>query len=651
MPQKRSHRIAIALILLGAALLALALLWDWNWLRPLIERQASVALGRQVTLRHFDVQMARHPLLVVDGLSIANPPEFNAEQQFATAERLALRIDPWPLFHHELRLLAIDVTSMQGDLWTNPAGHSNWTFTFPKSEGSDTAVEVGNLNISDSTIHIVDPQFKADFTLKLHTEKPNGDGESQLHVEANGTYAGQPISGRFIGGSILSLRDESHPYPVDLEVSNGPTHITLKGTLQRPLQLGGADLDLRLRGNDLAALYPLTGVPLPPTAPYQLRGKLDYTQRRVSFHKFSGTVGSSDLRGNLDVDLSGERRLVTAELDSDKVVLADLAGFIGATPGKAHESAQGQAQADQAKPGARVLPDLPINLPRIRAADLDVRYRGKRIESATMPFDNFSAHFIIRDGYLSVKPLSFGIGRGQIVANVELDGHQNPVRARGDVDFRRVDLKDLVRKSSLVKGTGVVGGLARIDTTGNSLADMLGNGNGDLKLFMHHGELSAVLVSLAGLEFGKALLAALGIPSQTEIRCAVSDFELKQGVLGTRTLLIDTDAANIVGDGNINLRDETLDYRVRTQPKHFGVGSFRAPILVTGSLNDPKVRPDYKTLAARGGAALALGVFLTPLAALLPTIGLGLGEDNDCKALVESLRSAAQAPPVDAKGK
>jgi uncharacterized protein involved in outer membrane biogenesis len=641
MPQKRSHRIAIALLLLGAALLALSLLWDWNWLRPLIERQASVAMGRQVTLRHFDVQLARHPLLVVDGLSIANPAEFNAEQQFATAERLAMRIDPWPLFHHELRLLAIDVTSMQGDLWTNPEGHSNWTFTFPKSEGPDTTVEVGNLNISDSTIHIVDPKFKADFTLKLHTEKPVGDSESQLHVEAKGTYAGQPISGRFIGGSILSLRDELHPYPVDLELSNGPTHITLKGTLQRPLQLGGADLDLRLRGDDLSALYPLTGVPLPPTAPYQLRGKLDYTQQRISFHKFSGTVGSSDLRGDLKVDLSGERRLVTAELDSDKVVLADLAGFLGASPGK--------AKAVQSKSGKRVLPDLPINLPRIRAADLDVRYRGKRIESESMPFDNFSAHFIIRDGYLSVKPLSFGIGRGQIVANIELDGRRNPVRTQGDVDFRHVDLKDIVRKSSLVKGTGVVGGLARIDTTGNSLADMLGHGNGDLKLFMHHGELSAVLVSLAGLEFGKALLAALGIPSQTEIRCAVSDFELKQGVLGTRTLLIDTGAANIVGDGNVNLRDETLDYRVRTQPKHFGVGSFRAPILVTGTLNDPKIRPDYKTLAARGGAALALGVFLTPLAALLPTIGLGLGEDNDCKALVESLRSAA--PPADAKGK
>jgi hypothetical protein len=39
-----------------------------------------------------------------------------------------------------------------------------------------------------------------------------------------------------------------------------------------------------------------------------------------------------------------------------------------------------------------------------------------------------------------------------------------------------------------------------------------------------------------------------------------------------------------------------------------------------------------------------LGVFLTPLGALLPTIQLGLGKDNDCGELLQTARQTRNAP-------
>ena len=62
--------------------------------------------------------------------------------------------------------------------------------------------------------------------------------------------------------SVLSLRETEQPYPVDLEAANGPTQVSLKGSLQNPLAFAGARLELLLKGPSLAALYPLTGVPL-----------------------------------------------------------------------------------------------------------------------------------------------------------------------------------------------------------------------------------------------------------------------------------------------------------------------------------------------------------------------------------------------------
>ncbi len=621
------HRLLFIIpALIAATVIVLALIWDWNWFRPLVERRATAALGRQVTLRNFDVQAGWRPLLVAEGIVVANPPDFPAGSELGSIARLGVRVDLWRLVGREIHLLEINADRPRGDLRPGPNGTANWKFDFAGRAGSGRPVEIGSLNIAEGHIAFFEPQYKTDVRLRVRTE-PGGNGkEARLLIDAEGTYADQPITARFVGGAVLSLREPGHPYPVDLEAKNGPTVITLKGTVARPLQLGGADLDLHLKGNDLAALYPLTGVPLPPSAPYTLKGKLEYSGERVRFLDFEGVVGKSDLGGDLDIDLTREKRLITGALHSRNVDMVDLAGFTGAKPRK-----------QAAKDPWRVLPDRPINLPRIRAADLDVNYKVANFTNRKLPLDTLAAHIVIRDGMLSIAPLSFGIAQGRIVANVKLDGRDDKVHATADVDFRRIDLKRLLQESKLAKGTGLIGGSARIDSTGNSTAQLLGNGNGKLQLFMSDGNLSAVLVNLAGLEFGKALLSALGLPSRTDIRCAVTDFEMKQGVLRPKILLVDTEEANIIGEGLINLQNETLDLTIHTEPKRPGIISLHAPVLVRGQFKKPAVRPQTKQLVARGAAAIALGVLLTPLAALLPTIELGLGEDNNCQAAITSM--------------
>jgi hypothetical protein len=50
---------------LGGPVLAvgiLATLWDWDWFRPLVAHEASAALGRSVTMRHFDLRLGRQTL-------------------------------------------------------------------------------------------------------------------------------------------------------------------------------------------------------------------------------------------------------------------------------------------------------------------------------------------------------------------------------------------------------------------------------------------------------------------------------------------------------------------------------------------------------------------------------------------------------------
>jgi hypothetical protein len=192
---------------------------------------------------------------------------------------------------------------------------------------------------------------------------------------------------------------------------------------------------------------------------------------------------------------------------------------------------------------------------------------------------------------------------------------------------------------------GTVGGRAEIDTVGNSISTFMGNGNGELKLAMvNGGEISALLVDLAGLHFGNSLLAALGLPSQTPVRCFVTDIALEQGIARTKVLLLDTGEARTLGEGSINFRDETLDYALTTRSRHFSVGSLPGPIHIGGRLLSPTILPGAET-AARAGAAAGLGALLTPLGALLPTIQFGVGEDNACVGAINDVRRPIEVLP------
>jgi AsmA family protein len=639
------------LTILIVAVPVLAWTWDWDWLRPLIEDQASAAMGRAVHITHFAVKdfFSRTPLLVADGITIDNPADFPEGGHVGTIDRLSIRVDAavaLESYGADIVLPEIAVDHAEGNLRRGPKGDPNWALSAPASTGNPP--RIGALAISDGHVRIVNPKLKSDFTITIHTEDQAGDREPHVVALAHGTYAGAPITAEFVGDSLLSLRDPARPYSVVFRAANGATRIALHGTIVDPMRLDGAHLTLDLAGKNLADLYQVLGVPLAPTAPYHLTGQLDYADGRVRFRDFSGTVGNSDLEGDFAVEPGLERPRITADLTSKRVVLADLAGFIGAAPGEAYDpnlSSQQQIEHTQQSASPKLIPDTPINLPEVRAADFRVHYKAQRIDSQATPLDNLEANLTIENGDIALHPLSFGIGKGEISSDINFHSQHGLVHAKAAADFRRVDLRRIMETTRVFEGAGVIGGHAEMDSTGNSLSELLGHGDGYLRLFMTDGDISTLLVDLAGLDFGSALRSALKLPDKTDIRCLIGDFGLEKGVLKTRALVFDTKEANIVGTGWVNLKDESLQYQLTQEPKHFSIGAFHAPIDISGYLKSPSVGPDTKQLSARAAASVALGVLLTPLGALLPTVQLGLGPNNDCQQLLGSSQTTIARSP------
>jgi uncharacterized protein involved in outer membrane biogenesis len=272
-------------------------------------------------------------------------------------------------------------------------------------------------------------------------------------------------------------------------------------------------------------------------------------------------------------------------------------------------------------------------MPKLTAADVHVKYRANSIRGGRrQPLDNLRAEFDVVAGNVDLHPISFGVGRGQMLFTGKLspvDG--GGLRADVKAQFQRLDISKLMSAAGS-EGGGALSGRAELRATGKSVAQLLGTGDGRVTLTTSGGNLSALLVDLSGLRVANAVLSALGIPSRTNLQCFIADFRLQDGTLNTQSMIIDTDDAIIVGEGNVNLTREQIAYRLRTQSRDFTVGALSTDIRIGGTFRDPNVLPDPVELGVRGGAAVALG-FLNPLLAILPTIQFGTDEDSGCKAL------------------
>jgi uncharacterized protein involved in outer membrane biogenesis len=625
--------------------------WRWDWFIPIVDARASAAIGRPVTIGHLHVSLGRIVEVIADDVTVANPPDWpEGDPPFATIRTLTIRADAWGYIRGQglvLPLISLDDPKVLAA--ETAKGMANFRLSTGGS-GGGTPVKIGNVRIAGGDAHILIPALKADFNALVETR---GEGDAaKIEVNAKGTYAAQPITGRLIGGALLSLRDASHPWPVDLTLANGPTRVALDGTLRDPLAFQGADLKLRVNGPDMALLEPLVGFPIPKTPAYQIAGKLDLDGfTKIRFEDFEGHLGSSDIGGTIEEQPSGTEEngktkpVVTLDLRSKRVDLADLGGFIGGTPGRAttvNATPEEREAAAAAHASPKMLPDTAISIPRLDWADIHLRYHGAHIEGQNMPLDDVTVAADIIGGRITLHPISFGIGKGRLIANVALapSGGKN-VHAKIDLRMRNLDVGRLMAATHMFQGAGSVSGVGAIDATGDSLASLLANGNGEVKMAMAGGDLSAVLIDLTGLQFGKALLSALGIPDKTPVQCFVGDLGLQRGTLDFKAVTLDTGEAIVNVGGDLNMSREAIDLNLKTDSKHFSIGSLPTRIDISGTFKDPSIRPGAEA-AVRAGAAVGLAVLFAPLA-ILPTIQFGTSDADDarCGQLLQQARASA----------
>lgn len=641
---RRRTRIAL---LVAAAVLAVPLLaalaiaiWGWNWARPIVARQVTARTGRSCTIAgDLDVDLGWHPVVTAANVTLGNA-RWGSQPALFAADRLRLRFPLAALVHRRFALDELGLDHATLVLERSADGVGNWVFERRvNAHGKGAPIFPATATITKSRFLYLDHAADRAVEVLLDRARSAGGLERPMGVLVEGLYRGEPFAVRGSLGTLADLRGENgRPAPVHLVARAGDTRARVDGTAADP-PLDGLDVRLALAGPSLDRLWPFTGLPLPASPPYEVAGRLLRAGDRWSYRGFDGTLGRSDLHGDLAVRLPagagdrGGRRLVTADVRSRRVDLADVSGFWGKAP------------RTQRAPGGPIFSDQPFAFAKLGAVDAEVRFRAAAVRGLEK-IDSAAVAFTLDRGRLTLHPLELGFAGGSLDARGTLDARRTPARFDGDVVLRRLQLARLFASAGHDnRMQGTAGGRAAIHTRGNSLHQMAANLDGEVGVLMQHGEVGEVFVELVGLDLGEAAIAKLWGNHPAPIDCMVGVFDVENGTARARSLLFDNADTRVTGEGTVDLARERIDLRLEPHPKDVSILSFRTPITIEGTLAEHHVRPEKKKLFVRAGAALALGVFVNPLAALVPLVELGQGEKpGACSAALAQYREVAAKP-------
>lgn len=651
----------VAILAIITLLIIILITFDWNRAKPWINEKVSDATGRPFAING-DLSLTWQrgvprtdtwrdwvpvPRLSAQDVVMGQPEWSKQKQNMAEVGHITFSVNPLPLLAKNIVIPTLQLDDPKIVLERLKDGRNNWTFDQEDDGPSEWKLDLQRLLFYKGEIALKDEIKNIDAKANIDSLDPSTNNDFVMGWKLSGTFNGARIGGDGKAGELLALRNVEKPFPLQASLSVGKTAISVNGTITKPQELAAIDMRLKLSGPSMADLYPLTGITLPKTPAYSTEGRLIGTTNDMggkwTYQDFKGKMGESDIGGTLTYEGKQPRPLLSGTVVSNLLNFADLGPIIGAD---SNESKRERGVAAK-QPADKLLPVEKFTTDRWDSIDADVQMTGRKIvRDASLPIDNLSTHLKLKDKVVTLSPLKFGMAGGTLTSDIKMDGSNPIIKAQAKVSARGLKLKQLFPTFQPMQASfGEVNADTSLSATGDSIATFLAASNGEIKALVNDGTISKLLLEQMGLNVGNIVLSTLFGDKQVKLNCMATDLAVTNGVINTRTLVVDTEDAVIHVTGDINMATENLDLTIRPVTKGLRIVSLRAPLYVKGTFKNPDVGVDKGVLALKAGGAITLGAVGAPLAALLPLINVGGQEDSQCATLLKEAREKPVAPP------
>jgi len=391
--------------------------------------------------------------------------------------------------------------------------------------------------------------------LKAWAETPplgailHGEKKSPLTIVAS---SGNVVA--MLSGNI----DYSNP-----DVFSG--ELVLSGEKMDPETVDFAQLESPLKGFDLGA-------------------NLTISDREISLAELSANIGTSHATGYAKVNVNEDRKEFEVRLQAPHVQTDDFVELADAWRDYRQENAEADSLAD---PETRDLGDVvreyiealtlqnsfdfQIGIDALFAGN---QYMGGAQLGVLADKDNFR-----------LQPIKVTLPGGDIDAEYVVERTPDGVDALLNIYIERLQYGDLVRLLDPDAQQNVRGFLyldTSLTSSAPTTAQLPNAVRGRIEVMTIPEDIVAGVLDLWATNLVVALITPKGVSQPKKLNCLVASFSVDEGVMRSRTVMLDTTDVIIRGRGSIDIANRTLDLIVAPQAKVEKFFSMSTPVAITG---------------------------------------------------------------------
>lgn len=300
-----------------------------------------------------------------------------------------------------------------------------------------------------------------------------------------------------------------------------------------------------------------------------IRAKVDFSNATLQLEDLRGSLDTTSFSGKLRV-ANGQRWVADLTLDS-----LNTAAYRNPT----HNPATAISAKDTD----------PWPIDAMKALDVNADIRITRLQSADIIAENVRLPITLKDGRLSVSPITLLLGKAPQEASLRADVLNNALSMRFTSTVRNADLRSVWKPS--------------VTSEGDSLG---GLGNSTLNLYGLSRSPADIPACLNGTWSGNIQNGFLSTgKSRRNFTSLSASGAMTAGVLSSKDFLLSGQNFSVRGGGTVNLVNRTLNYRLTaTLP-----GVPAVPIVYSGNLADPTRRINAFSTVASVLGNVGKGVF------------------------------------------
>jgi uncharacterized protein involved in outer membrane biogenesis len=616
-PRARIRRILVAaivgLILFAGAVATLLATADAGLLDRPIERWASHRLGRNVTFKALHLHLlSTEPRMEIDGLSISNP-RWMRGGTFADAVHLVATLRRSVLLRGRLEPTSLALDGLTLHLVRFKLGRNNWTFGKPhkgeRAFGFLRSTE--RLTVTRGRLDWLDLQRGLRLRVDVYHD---GRGTMPLKLEGQGELNGIPLRLAARSGP-LNGTGVDHSYPFVARLVDGGTIVDARGASGDAFNLKRFRLVMDAHGPNLADLGYLFNLRAPNSPPFILATTAEGDGARFLFSPLQIRFGGSDVRGWIRSDHSSGRHRANAELWSGVWTKGDVRAVLAPIPPRMNARSRSGAVPRDSK-SRWILPDTAFPIANLRDLDLRALVHIGALRGYPLPLNHVSARIDLDDGTLTYSSVRGEVYGGSLSGTATLDVHRPRPRLSVDGAITGLQLARLQARSARLAGALAVA--IKLTGVGRSVHEAASTASGDAMVRITHGSVPPAAALMLGGDALKALRSVGDVRRPIALDCVSARFKAVGGLLRTDDLAIKTVAGDTTGQGMLNLGEERLRFTLHGTPKQNRPFQLAMPVLIDGSIMQPKVSLLPTRNATKLGLEGKIGVILSPLAALLP---------------------------------